>query len=934
MKYEILINSVYRLPLKKAIKVLNYYQSKIRFNNSEEQQSILDMITQKRNIDKNIKNGLFNTLIKRLNEKDVDVLLDYEKYPNILWTEIIEYVDKDILKELFEENIDKLSSFLIETYILNLPKKDQAKITDQYLDKLDQTSESFYSFYYSLKKKTRNKIKYKISNKITDDLLLKIKDLDESQLVEILKNNSKKIIKQDSNALVELILKKGTKIETYNLFFELYRSKIIKCSNSNFKLLFKKYKCLVNDYIYTNNQSKIEYTKNEKIIEDTILFDLFKEKFYKIGVTNTLKLFDKVIYYGCDDFTVHVVLELISIAFLNDKLLKSLNKNTIIKIIDEYVEKCNQQIYTLQDLVDILNKIKNSKKQNLISKDHIKAVIACGQVLRSGVITDQSDIFIDIRNEFSKDLIRRCIKDNTLEENIQLNSIFYRLTKGTLPFSKVYTIYTYKGLIYLTKCGQNIDEVDYVTLFFNDYQINKLNVSPILKITKQAFNNSKRDISQPEFDRMGMQIYCLFGKNKCEYLLNQNLNYDKLQLYFDGIDYTKIEIEENGEPKLNEELVNFLFGKGNMKEHCSIINKMIREELPEFEIYFREFCNNFEKLEKECNGVISVKRVIKYFENIELPIELKPDEVYLKHYLKEMNTTNEELLQKAIDLCKESRRRKYSSIPKVKEKLDEFSFELLDLKDPLALIVGYLSHCCFLVDGMSYPTLKHAMTSQNGRIFVVYYNNQFIAQSWIWRNGCTACFDSVEVAPAYYNLSTEDKDKVVDVYIKTAEKMIEISKENESELERIKVVTVGRANSSFNRLEILNGTSPKPIEPNLNAYDSDSQKILSGNLPNNPKFGQVLIQYKDERKIKKIEDLDNIDIDKKDEIINTINSIDYQVNNETKELNFEEYKKIIYTDEWYIISKKDGKLEGNYIKFDKEIECEYNKFYSEEESTM
>ena len=50
MKYEILINSIFRLPISKANKILDYYQKNIGFKNSEEQQKALDIITLKHNI--------------------------------------------------------------------------------------------------------------------------------------------------------------------------------------------------------------------------------------------------------------------------------------------------------------------------------------------------------------------------------------------------------------------------------------------------------------------------------------------------------------------------------------------------------------------------------------------------------------------------------------------------------------------------------------------------------------------------------------------------------------------------------------------------------------------------------------------------------------------------------------------------------------------
>ena len=69
---------------------------------------------------------------------------------------------------------------------------------------------------------------------------------------------------------------------------------------------------------------------------------------------------------------------------------------------------------------------------------------------------------------------------------------------------------------------------------------------------------------------------------------------------------------------------------------------------------------------------------------------------------------------------------------------------MLDLDDPLGLVVGYITRCCFLLDGASSNALYHSAQSKDGRIFVVRKNGELIAQSWVWRNGNLVCFDNVE----------------------------------------------------------------------------------------------------------------------------------------------------------------------------------------------
>jgi len=149
------------------------------------------------------------------------------------------------------------------------------------------------------------------------------------------------------------------------------------------------------------------------------------------------------------------------------------------------------------------------------------------------------------------------------------------------------------------------------------------------------------------------------------------------------------------------------------------------------------------------------------------------------------------LLYEAIGLCKDARSRENSSIPKVEGRLGDFTYRILNLDDPLAVAVGYLSHCCFVVQGISYSALKHSMQSSNGRTFVVYYQGKFLTQSWVWRNGDVICFDSVEAGSAQHGMYKDDI-KLVDVYQQAAREMLYISAHTEDELQKIKVVTVGK----------------------------------------------------------------------------------------------------------------------------------------------
>ena len=355
---------------------------------------------------------------------------------------------------------------------------------------------------------------------------------------------------------------------------------------------------------------------------------------------------------------------------------------------------------------------------------------------------------------------------------------------------------------------------------------------------------------------------------------------------------------------------------------------MIRGDIPEFERYFTEFCNCFEEIKKSCNGVLSVKRIVKHFEDIDLPIELKPDEIGFKHALREMNTTDPTLLSEAIGLCKDARNRGYSSIPKVEGQLGDFTYKILDLDDPLAVAVGYLSHCCFVVRGISYSALKHSMQSRNGRTFVVYYKGQFLTQSWVWRNGDVICFDSVEAGSPYHGMYKDDI-KLADVYKRAAREMLYVSQETEDDIQKVKAVTIGKSDYTFNDLKDIEIDAPRPLENDVYVYDSYKQQLLAGTMPEEPRYGVVGAQYRDPRKrVISINDVSNTDIDTLDAVALNVNSLRYQVNGEELPLDFTNYTKIISGDGWYILVKNDDTIESGTLKENEETKTEYDKYLS------
>lgn len=934
MNYLVLFNRMLVSPFEEAIKLLDEYREKFEFKTFAEQQKILDILAHKKEIVDMTREDIIQeaAFAYAFMSRGKDYMArcafnKMKKFPMGLWIESIRFLDSRAIMDLLNNFYAELTPGLIVMFIVNLPEELQLEAIDKYQGVLDINDSSFIRLYYSVSDKVRRKIKEYFPEEIgQEEILLKAKDLDEEDALKLILTEKENLFGINADDFVEFVLLKLTKGSNYEVVIKNFKELVEESSNEKFELFFTRYNYL-KSYKRSNEDEREYFSKGlDAYLSDLEVFSLFKDKFHELGIERTLSLFNKEENYNVNKFSVEVILEFLDITYQDSDISKYINDETIEELIRKFTDKCREKNYTREDLERLINNIGKDGKIKLIYDDYIEAIIACGKLLREKKIDDKDSLFSELREKFSNDLISRCEKDGTYTDNISLNGIFYRLAKGSMPFETVYMTKKYKGLIYLTKCGQLIENADYVTNFLTDEQIAKLNISPVIKWNKTVKRKNTKADNLSFVTRMGLQLLCYFGKDKAKYLLESDMQGNLMENLFDGLNYNEITIGEDGISQVNEELIGFLFGYGRMKEINSVINKVIRGELSDFKDYFSEFCNEYASVKKACNGVLSVKRIVNFFNTVELPIELKPDELEFKQALGEMNTISEERLKEAIELCKDARDRKFSTIPKVSGEFGDFRYEILDLADPLAVAVGELSHCCFVVKGISYSALKHSMQSKNGRTFVVYYKGKFLTQSWVWRNGDVICFDSVEAGSPVHGMRNDDIE-LVDVYKVAADEMLRISRGYEDEVQQVKVVTVGKSDYTFKDLEEFKGNVPRPLEKNVYVYDSSSQNILAGSVPKDIRYGDVGAQYFDDRKRPIIiNDFEHADPDEIDALIINVSALRYRVHKIEERLDLCEYSKIYSGDGWYILVGLDGQIEDGIVKNDIETDEEYYNY--------
>lgn len=139
MKFEILLNSVLRLPIDKAFKLFEDYRKNEGFKNFAEQQRVSDLLTNKINAQKQIKKQAFEKtyLYLCLMSKSKDPWSEeafeiIKGYPMIIWIESIGAMEPQHIMALLNNYHKEFPSSLIETCIINLPENMQLSAIDRY----------------------------------------------------------------------------------------------------------------------------------------------------------------------------------------------------------------------------------------------------------------------------------------------------------------------------------------------------------------------------------------------------------------------------------------------------------------------------------------------------------------------------------------------------------------------------------------------------------------------------------------------------------------------------------------------------------------------------------------------------------------------------------------------------------------------------------
>ena len=210
-------------------------------------------------------------------------------------------------------------------------------------------------------------------------------------------------------------------------------------------------------------------------------------------------------------------------------------------------------------------------------------------------------------------------------------------------------------------------------------------------------------------------------------------------------------------------LENINFSKTlNFQKAHQIFDSFAMKYNPDFVKFFEE---NIEEIISSQEHIGNIANIQRQFEEITKTnsarkITLEVAEDYIKSIAYDnIDIGNEKLaeytkiagysqddFEKLQKIYNEAEMREYSSIPRVHGQIDGYTYEILRNDEPLALVIGVLTDCCQKLYGAGETSMLHSVLSQDGRVFIVRdEKGRIVAQSWIWRNQNTCCFDNIEI---------------------------------------------------------------------------------------------------------------------------------------------------------------------------------------------
>ena len=529
---------------------------------------------------------------------------------------------------------------------------------------------------------------------------------------------------------------------------------------------------------------------------------------------------------------------------------------------------------------------------------------------------------------FLKEFQKKFNEDIDKSDLIIIESLFQRMIQGK-NMIKPFSITNKKTLYHYYKTNELILNID-----LSLTQIKQYNAKQYLALEKEYAPKMQYldELRTPE-------IY----KNITDFDGIQKMLHLKLLVYL-GFDFlTKSRVLEH--QHLFDYLVKIIREKD--QEYIEKLKKVLSED---FTILVNEHypfdlvLSVFDYLYSHQSLKITLQKIKKTIDSCNYI--LFPNNRHIGKNLEKLNFVHkgDPLYEKieGIKLYDSYRFRIASSIPDIIGRVDEYSYQMVDMHDSNIISNGIGEYCfpnhvytssCLTPNGKASSCLFHGATSPHGRFFKVTFHGKIVAYSWVWRSGDILCFDNIELTKTVFE--NKEYDKIISkIYLEATDQIMKITKQQEKR--GIQLVILGKNPidipiPEFDQLPKVNQYTSHLYKPNSDEalYLKDSaniQIILGGEYSHSLRTEDIEPKYLYSRNNpKKFHDIP------KNILIQKLNAIyfDYCTeSNITYHPLRDKYIDGVLNEDWFVGIKPDQEKDFFYCGKDERLFEEAKKYIS------
>ncbi len=153
----------------------------------------------------------------------------------------------------------------------------------------------------------------------------------------------------------------------------------------------------------------------------------------------------------------------------------------------------------------------------------------------------------------------------------------------------------------------------------------------------------------------------------------------------------------------------------------------------------------------------------------------------------------------ALELYSKMVQRNKSTVPLIQGKTDNYEYSMYDMHDPLILLSGINTNCCFKADGVDNDFLHYCALNKNGFIIKItdLYGN-FVARASGFRNGNCVYINQLrtiydKTASSFLFQYDSEVSDVIKTFKKACEDIVNTSQNNKKEKDKIEYVFVTKS---------------------------------------------------------------------------------------------------------------------------------------------